>query len=170
MGDDSSWASVSEPRGKGDEETLNNEISKVGGTRGGRCDTEDPHRQPAPTPTVHPPPPFQTRPILNSRSLSVAKNGRWEERGCCLLSSWHWDYNKEHILHFNISSDSSVVECRSICTEHIGSMPERGSFFSSCLFGTFGSSDSFLVGNWVGGVGKREGNWAGGDRKREAEK
>ena len=76
LGDDSSWASVSEPRGKGDEETLNNEISKVGGTRGGRYDTEDPHRQPAPTPTVHPPPPFQTRPILNSRSLAVAKDGR----------------------------------------------------------------------------------------------
>jgi hypothetical protein len=30
--------------------------------------------------------------------------------------------------------------------------------------------DSFLVGNWVGGVGKRDGNWAGGDRKRETEK
>ena len=74
--DDSSWANVSGPRGKGDEETLNNEISKVGGTRGGKHDTEDPHRQPAPTPTVHPPPPLQTRPTLNSRSLAVAKDGR----------------------------------------------------------------------------------------------
>ena len=72
VGDDRSWASVRGARGEGDEETLNNESSKVGGTRSGRYDTEDPT---ASLPLL-PPPPLPTRPLLNSRSLAVAKDGR----------------------------------------------------------------------------------------------